>query len=258
MALIETHYFSEVLGIQTTMNVIIPGYPGAPARQPIPVLYLLHGMSQDYSSWLRFSMIEQYADEYGVAVIMPDANMSWYTDMKHGFAYWTHLTEELPMIVHRFFPSLSTKREDTFVAGLSMGAYGAIKFGMLRPDMFSYVGAFSPAGDIADHMNNPAFPDWEHRLYHDIFGTEEEYHAGDGDLYTQAPLRADAARDVKFLLYCGTEDVYLPQARSIAEALENAGYDMEYKESSGDHNWYFWDPAVLEFVLQLPLKKGDA
>ncbi|MBQ7299952.1 MAG: esterase family protein, partial [Clostridia bacterium] len=105
MALIETHYFSEVLGMQTSMNVIIPGYPGAPARRPIPVLYLLHGMSQDYTSWLRFSMIEQYADEFGVAVIMPDANMSWYTDMKRGFAYWTHLTEELPGIVHRFFPA---------------------------------------------------------------------------------------------------------------------------------------------------------
>ena len=75
MAFIETHYFSAVLGMQTKMNVIIPGYPGAPARCPIPVLYLLHGMSQDYSDWVRFSMIEQYADEFGVAVIMPDANM---------------------------------------------------------------------------------------------------------------------------------------------------------------------------------------
>ena len=197
MALIETNYFSDVLGMQTKMNVIIPGYPGAPARRPIPVMYLLHGMSQDYSDWVRFSMIEQYADEFGVAVIMPDANMSWYTDMKRGFRYWTHLTEELPMIVHRFFPALSTAREDTFVAGLSMGAYGAIKFGMLRPDMFSYVGSFSPAGDMAHHMNNPEFPDWEHRLYHDIFGTEEEYHAEDGDLYTQAPLRAEAAKNTK-------------------------------------------------------------
>ena len=126
MALIETNYFSDVLGMQTKMNVIIPGYPGEPARRPIPVLYLLHGMSQDYSCWLRFSKIEQYADEFGIAVIMPDANMSWYADMKRGFRYWTHLTEELPTLVHRFFPALSTAREDTFVAGLSMGAYGAI------------------------------------------------------------------------------------------------------------------------------------
>ena len=256
MALIETNYFSDVLGMQTKMNVIIPGYPGAPARRPIPVMYLLHGMSQDYSDWVRFSMIEQYADEFGVAVIMPDANMSWYTDMKRGFRYWTHLTEELPKIVHRFFPALSTAREDTFVAGLSMGAYGAIKFGMLRPDMFSYVGAFSPPPDMAHHMNNPAFPEWEHRLYHDIFGTEEEYHAEDGDLYTQAPLRAEAAKNTKFFLYCGTEDVYLPQSRSIAKALSDADYDMVYAESAGDHNWYFRNRVVKEFILELPLRKG--
>ena len=257
MALIETVYFSDVLGIQTKMNVILPRYPGQPARTPVPVLYLLHGMSQDYSCWLRYSQIEQFAEEFGAAVIMPDANMSWYADMKHGFAYMTHLTEELPVIVHRFFPQLSKAREDTFVAGLSMGAYGAIRFGMLKPEMFSVVGAFSPPPDMAHHMNNPEFPDWEHRLYHDIFGTEEEYHAGDGDLYTQAPLRAAAARDVKFYLYCGTEDVYLPMARSMAQALRDAEYDMVYNESPGDHNWYFWNRVIREFFCALPLRGGN-
>lgn len=256
MALIETHYFSDVLGMQTAMNVILPCYPGEPARRPIPVLYLLHGMSQDYSCWLRFSKIEQYADDFGLAVVMPDAGMSWYTDMKHGFRYMTHLTEELPAIVHRFFPALSTAREDTFVAGLSMGAYGAIKFGMLRPDLFSYVGAFSPPPDMEFHMRNPDFPDWEHRLYHDIFGTEEQYHAEDGDLYTQAPLRAEAAKNTRFFLYCGTEDVYLPQSRSIAKALSDASYNMVYEESEGTHNFCFWDRVVKEFILELPLRGG--
>ncbi|MBQ8576738.1 MAG: esterase family protein [Clostridia bacterium] len=257
MALIEVNYFSDILGMQTKMNVILPQYPGLPARTPIPVLYLLHGMSQTYSSWTQYSMIEQYAEERGFAVIMPDANMSWYTDMKRGYAYWTHLTEELPNIVHRFFPSLSDKREDTFVAGLSMGAYGAIKFGMLRPDLFSYVGAFSPPPDMAHHMNNPDFPDWEHWLYHDIFGTEEEYHASENDLYTQAPLRRDAVGDTKFFLYCGTEDVYLPQSQSIANALSDADYDMVYKESPGDHNWWFWNRVAWEFINELPLKGGQ-
>ncbi len=256
MAFFETHYFSEVLGIQVKMNVILPGHPGIEPKPPYKVLYLLHGMSQNADSWLHHSSIRTYAEDRGIAVIMPYASMSWYTDMKYGFAFETALVKELPAVVRRLFPCISDKREDTFVAGLSMGAYGAIKFGMLYPDRYSVVGAFSPPPDIAWHMKNPDFPDWEHRLYHDIFGTEEEYHQSDNDLYTVAAKHAEAAKNTKFYLWCGTEDVYLPQSRSIAKTLLENGYDVTYKESAGDHSWWYWNPASWEFMQLLPTKEG--
>ncbi|MBP3917766.1 MAG: prolyl oligopeptidase family serine peptidase [Clostridia bacterium] len=257
MALIETHFFSKVLGMQTKMNVILPVYPGNAERKPYPVLYLLHGMSQNCNAWLHYSQIRMYAEGLGFAVVMPDASMSWYTDMKHGFAYWEHLSKELPDVVSRYFPAISRTQEDTFVAGLSMGAYGAIKFGMQQPERFCCVGAFSPPPDMEMHMYNPDFEEWEHKLYHDIFGTDEEYHASTNDLYAQAPLCAARAKNTKFYLYCGTEDVYLPQARSIAKTMQDAGYGISYEESAGSHNWAYWNGVLPQFLNKLPLKKGE-
>ncbi len=252
MALMETHYFSNVLGMQTKMNVILPGHPGVIPHAPYRVLYLLHGMSQDYRAWLDYSLIRFYAEEHSLAVIMPDADMSWYTDMKYGFRYFTHLTKELPEIVRRMFPRISDRREDTFVAGLSMGGYGALKFGLLCPERYSHVGAFSPPPDIAWHMNNPAFPDWERRLYHDIFGTEEEYLQSENNLYAQAAIRRHAVGDTKFFVYCGSSDVYVSQSRSIAIAMQDAKYDIRYEESNGDHNWDFWNRVLPAFIGELP------
>lgn len=256
MALIETHFYSGTLGMQTTANVIIPIHSDKLTEDEFPVLYLLHGMSQNYSAWQRYSMVEQYAEEAGVAVVMPDAGMSWYTDMKYGFAYETFLTEELPAIISRFFPRLSRRREKTFVAGLSMGAYGALKFGMLHPDLFSFVGSFSPAPDIADHMNCPDYPAWEKNLYHDIFGSEEDYHQSKNDLFAQAPLRAHDAEQTAFYICCGTEDRFLPQTRSIVRVMEQSAYHLTYRESPGNHDWHFWNRAIRDFISCLPLKGG--
>ncbi len=247
MAWIETCFFSEVLGMQTKMNVLIPQREDG-AHLTCPVLYLLHGMSQDYTAWLRNSLIERYVEQYGFVAIMPDAGLGWYTDMKYGFAYWTFLTQELPAVCHHFFPQLSNKREDTFVAGLSMGAYGALKCGILCADKYSAVGAFSAPPDILHHMRNETFPAEEHALMHDIFGTEEEYRGSINDLYAQALIHAADALKARIYMSCGTEDIFLTQSRTMYDALTAAAYDVTYHETSGDHNWDFWNAEIENFL----------
>ncbi len=128
MALLHVNFFSEVLGMSMNMDVILPqrtsgqiGMKGNRKDGKYPVLYLLHGMSDDHTIWQRRTSIERYVSELGIAVVMPTVHLSFYTDMKYGINYWTFISIELPSICREFFPNMSDRREDTFAAGLSMG-----------------------------------------------------------------------------------------------------------------------------------------
>ncbi len=157
MALIECNFFSEALGLSCSMNVILPqsvgkgmiGMKETGAGSAPPVLYLLHGMSDDHTIWLRRTSIERYAAPLGLAVVMPAVHRSYYTDMHEGGAYWTFVSEELPRIVESLF-KVSADPRDRFVAGLSMGGYGAAKLALRRPDFFAAAASLSGAMDIHD------------------------------------------------------------------------------------------------------------
>ncbi|MFC4779224.1 alpha/beta hydrolase [Paenibacillus sp. GCM10023252] len=158
MAMMQCQFFSEVLSLNTTMTVILPqqtsnqigmeGKQSAGRERKHPVLYLLHGYSDDDSIWLRRTSIERYAAALGIAVVMPQVHQSFYTDMAYGNRYWTFLSEELPALARSFFP-LSEAREDNFVAGLSMGGYGAFKWALRHPNRFAAAASLSGALDMA-------------------------------------------------------------------------------------------------------------
>ena len=105
MALIRIGFFSTVLGMCTSCDVILPQQTDAdaPARE-FPVMYLLHNLTKSHSTWQRMTCIERYALNHGVAVVMPDAQLSSYADMLHGGRFFTYIADELPGIVHSFFP----------------------------------------------------------------------------------------------------------------------------------------------------------
>ena len=149
MALLHVNYFSEALGVQTPVDVILPeGKQGigveASGECELPkVLYLLHGYSDDHTIWQRRTSVERYAARHNLAVVMPGVNHSFYCNEFHGERYWDFVSQELPAVMHRFF-RLSDKPEDTFVAGLSMGGYGAMKLALNFPERFG-AGLPSPA-----------------------------------------------------------------------------------------------------------------
>ena len=146
MARLHTQFRSDALQIAVSVDVILPQEACLKGRKP-PVLYLLHGLSDDHSIWLRRTSIERYADVLGLAVVMPAVNRSFYADTAYGAQYWTFVSEELPRVMHGFFP-LSDKRADTFVAGLSMGGYGAFKLALTLPDRFAAAASLSGALDV--------------------------------------------------------------------------------------------------------------
>ena len=157
MALLHVNFFSDVLGMATSMDVILPeqtmgqiGMEGRASDKPYPTLYLLHGMSDDHTIWQRRTSIERYVSDMGIAVVMPTTHLGWYTDMAQGNRYWTFISEELPAKCRSFFKNMSDRREDTFAAGLSMGGYGAFKLGLRCPDRFAAVASLSGGLDAAD------------------------------------------------------------------------------------------------------------
>ena len=109
MAFLDFHFHSDVLGKQVAAYVVLPqetsasqiGIEGKKTAKKFPCLYLLHGLSDDHTIWMRRTAIERYASNYGICVVMPRADKSFYTDMKYGMKYYTYITEELPQFITR-------------------------------------------------------------------------------------------------------------------------------------------------------------
>lgn len=254
MALLHVNFFSEVLGMCMNMDVILPqrtlgqiGMEGVRKDDKYPVLYLLHGMSDDQTVWQRRTSIERYAAQYGIAVVMPTVHLSFYTDMKYGLKYWTFLSDELPKICHEFFPNISEKREDTFAAGLSMGGYGAMKLGLLKADKFAGAASLSGAVDMVSAMKNR---DEEAEIFKLIFGSAEEMEGTDNDLLAAATRLKESGKPLPELyLWCGTEDFLYQDNLSMLKRLKELGIPVTYEESAGDHQWCYWDEKIQR-VLQ--------
>ncbi len=263
MALLHVNFSSEVLCMNTEMDVILPertkgqiGMEGKAGEGTYPTLYLLHGMSDDHTIWQRRTSIERYASEKGVAVVMPTTHLGWYTDMAIGYDYWTFLTSELPAICRDMFPRMSRKREDTFVAGLSMGGYGALKCGLRAPELFSYAAGLSSACDVAGILENPANAG-ENTFWTDIFGEPSAVRGSFNDLFAAASeLAASGKPRAKLYMWCGTEDFLYRDNVALRDHLRALGYDLTYEESPGDHQWKYWDAKIQTVLDWLPLGEG--
>lgn len=260
MALIHCDFFSEVLGVSTSICVILPqntysqiGMAGSAKKEKHPTLYLLHGLSDDHTIWQRRTSIERYVADMGLAVVMPNGGRSFYTDMKHGYKYFTFMTEELPEIARQFFP-LSEKREDNFVAGLSMGGYGAFKLALSCPDKFAAAASLSGALDMASRVKEKdALANEE---MYNVFGDLNSLAGSNNDLFHLAKKLEDSG-SVKPKLYqcCGTEDFLYEDNQDFRKYIETLNYDYTYQEGPGQHEWGYWDDNIQKVFKWLPINK---
>lgn len=247
MILTELNFFSEILGLHTRMNVMLPQQEVSEKTRPnYRTLYLLHGHSDDYTAWQRWTSIERYVEGLNMAVIMPDAQVSFYTDMVHGGRYWTFISEEVPALVRNLFP-LSTDRADNFVAGLSMGGYGAFKLALAHPERFAAAASLSGAVDIRQIVNEEGVDRDEVWLagMRNIFGDNLGDVAGsDHDLMTLARRAANAEEKPRLYQCCGTEDFLYQNNLGFRDFLHTLPLDLTYEEGPGDHNWAYWDKMI--------------
>lgn len=248
MAFITCNFHSNALGKACQMNVIIPQTPMNPANRPYPVLYLLHGLSDDSTIWARRTSIERYAAEYDLAIVMPDGERGFYTDAQDGFKFWTMISEELPQIVSSMF-HVSTDRDKTFAAGLSMGGYGALKLALRCPDRFAGAVGISSVADIKCWLNHRmATPEMQR-----IFTKDGKFADESNDLLTLASQAIALQAPPKIMTICGTEDFLYQDNQTFRKHMESIQYPgYQYREGPGSHSWEFWDTWIqvaLKFLL---------
>jgi len=248
MALFRGDIRSSVLQMDTSVSVILPyDRPVEHQQQPCKVLYLLHGIKLNSTGWPRWTNLETYAKETGIAVVVPEGYRGFYTDMVYGPAYYTFFSQELPDLCCKMF-GISDRREDTFAAGLSMGGYGALKLALRSPQRFGAAASFSATADPLDfalHMGGELTV----REAPSIWGTDLRLQPED-DLFALAKQAAALPRAQRPRLYacCGTEDGLYPQNLRLKAALEDLPLDFTFESWHGVHNWDFWEVALQKGI----------
>jgi len=267
MAYFDVRFFADTLGVSTSMQVLLPQDAGSSqigqteggGEGPFPVLYLLHGWSDDDSIWMRRTSIERYAMERGLAVVMPRGELSYYQNMASGMAFYDFIAEEVPRLCENWFP-IRKDRAGTFAAGLSMGGYGAFLLGLSRPDRYGAVASLSGALDVAD-LKNRFDEEGRRAKMAAIFGTEGEFFDAENRDLFRLTEKAAASGTVLPRMYqwCGTEDFLYKHNLRFRDHVHKLRLPLEYLEGPGDHSWTHWDreiQPVLDWMLE-PLPSRD-
>ncbi|MFW6008731.1 MAG: alpha/beta hydrolase, partial [archaeon] len=223
-------------------------------KNKYPVLYLLHGLTDNHSSWQRFSSIERYAQEKGLAVVMPNVHRSFYTNMEKGYNYWSFLDEELQEVVVDFF-NISKKRKDNFVAGLSMGGYGSFKWALRRPEKFAAAASFSGALNLARRVYD--FKDKQDRIdeFELIYGDIDSIKNSKNDIfYLLKNLKNYNGEIPKLYAYIGKDDFLYEDNITFKKLCKREKIELFFEEDKGGHEWEFWDKKILDFISRITLK----
>ncbi|MBW3622612.1 MAG: esterase family protein [Armatimonadetes bacterium] len=240
MSFCQVNFFSPSLRKMMAMNIVLP--ESADLEGPFAVFYLLHGLSDDHSAWMRRTSIERYAQDYPLLVVMPDGGRSFYTDAVEGPAYESYMIRDVIGFVDRHFRTKAT-REGRAIGGLSMGGYGALKLALKHSDLFCSVNSHSGAPGFARRNLDPE----KDAEFLRILGPNAA--GGPEDIFALAE-RAERSTLSTIRIDCGTEDFLLEDNREFHAHLERIGIPHEYEEHPGAHNWAYWDTHVrtaLEF-----------
>ena len=270
MATMEIHMFSEALKRNVTFNAIVPidkrsidGYQLRDDR-PMKTLYLLHGVYGDCTEWQNFTRVALWAQDKNLCVIMPSGENKFYTDIENSNDYFGKFVGEELVAFTRALFHLSSAREDTYVAGLSMGGLGALLTGLRNPETFGYIGAFSSALIL----DNAPLDDKGTRLFQrngsgELITRAEFYESSVGslenlnprnDVYALVDQCVQNGNIPKIYQAIGTSDFLLNGNRAFKAYLDRKGVEVVYEESEGAHEWNFWDKALYHFLQLLPLE----
>lgn len=241
MASITLSFHSEALERTVPLRALVP-LEDAP-RVPMPAMYLLHGLYGSEQDWFQYTRVMLWARAKGLAVFCPAGENGFYVNQADtGEAYMRYVGEELPAFTRRLFP-LSSRREDTFIAGLSMGGYGALNAGLTYPETFGKVAALSAALRPWKRMDKPQGGCVQRPAYaRALFGQDTE----PWDTLTLA--RQCGARAPELWLSCGAQDDLLEENIALVNGLRQAGIPAYFDQPPGAHNWDFWDREIQRVI----------
>ncbi len=271
MALLEVNFVSKSMARTETFNAIVPAdklsMPGQEADAdsaalPFKTLYLLHGGFGNYTDFISGTRIQRWAEDRNLAVIMPSGGNQFYIDKEDTEEnFGAYVGQELVEFTRSIFP-LSTKREDTFIAGLSMGGYGALINGLKYTDNFGYIGAFSAALILNDIIQETEFLKgfgFKTAYYERVFGQKDALEGTDKDYrFLIEELQRQSKPLPEIYLAIGRNDFLYEQNQAYRKFLSERNVRFTYEEGDGCHDWDFWDTYLHRFLDWLPLKSGQA
>ena len=265
MAHLQVNFMSEALMRTVTIHVILPTDklvpPGCPkpAGGPYKTLYLLNGIMGNHTDWCNATNIQILAETYNIAVVMPGGENRFYLDFEPTHElYGEFVGRELVEATRKMFP-LSDRREDTFIAGVSMGGYGALRNGLKYSENFGYIAGISTAMVLYDLKSrtdeHPMF--LETKSYAEtIFGDFDTVMDSDKNpLWLAKKLIENGKPLPELFLMIGTDDFLYASNQRLRKDLDALGISYEYAEAPGDHDWNFWKDAILKVLDWLPLKE---
>ena len=248
MALIRIDHTPETVKVNLPLYLIVPD-PEKMGDTPVSarkVLYLLHGLSDDASAWQRYTSIETLAMAYGLVVVMPSAGRSFYIDQPNGQAYFSYLTEELPRYLKDVF-GLSPDREDTFIAGNSMGGYGAFKAALLHPELYAAAASFSGVLSLAVLQLDP--DDERRHEFSLLFGDFDQLAGSEYDPATWLQRSAEnPSQQPRLFITAGRQEDVYPLSGYFHNTCQSLGIQSEYYEEDGQHDWFQWDRQIRRFL----------
>ena len=242
MAFLRVEYFSKTLQMTTSFQAVLPDEG---KLKDAKVIYLLHGLSDNCTNWMRFTACERYAREFGTALIMPEVQRGFYIDGVYSLDYFTYVSQELPQAVHRMF-GLSLQREKSYVMGLSMGGFGALKCALTYPKRYAGCGSFSGVTDLnATSRRDGALRAWE---FDALLGIGKQP-GRENDLFALAQKK-----DLPpIYLSCGEQDALYPMNVEFAAHLQKNSAVYRFDHRPGNHTWDFWDQSLhdcMQWLLQ--------
>lgn len=256
MALIHYNFDSRVLVQKTDVLVILPDVDWSEETEgkKYQTLYLLHGGGEDYTSYVRYTNIETWANERKLAVIMPCGTNSSYMDMDYGQRYYTYISEELPNVMQHVFP-LSRKKEDHFVMGFSMGGMGTMHWSFDHPEFFAAAAFMSGGGDFTEATEyiNPGIPAPQNDIFYPPFGGIDKVKGSEGDvrmLVQRMVQKWPKEMWPRFFSTAGKEDFMLTSSYEFANYMKSLGIDITFHAGAGGHVWSYWNewmPKILEW-----------
>lgn len=267
MAIIQAKFFSNSLSRTVPFVAVLPN-DGAFSEYGEPdfvtgkmrTLYLLHGYTGDETDYLANTRIRELSKKYGIAVIMPDGDNSFYLDHPVEKRYFgKYIGEELVEYTRRLF-HLSEKREDTYIGGLSMGGYGAMRNGLKYAQTFSKIVAFSGAYLPVRIVDNGGVPvddgvsDVEFQCR--IFGDPKKIENSDIDpKFLYRGLKKNGQEIPRIFMAEGSEDILIKENHSMRDFLAGQNADYVYMEDRGFHDWDFWNKHLEDAFAFLNEKK---
>ncbi len=252
MAYLKLDMYSDMLYQNMNVDLFLPqDYEEHKGTQPKAVVYLLHGMKGNSSSWFNLTAAQRYARENNIVLVCPTAHNSFYADDYFGEGYFTYITQELPLKLKEMF-NISFNRSNTFIAGLSMGGYGAMLLGLRRPDLYAACASFSGAVGMTKRnidINDPFMKRFMMPILGPGMQMKQEL---DLESLLENVSKMPTNEQPRILQTCGKQDYLYQSNVDFKNYAKQLPVDFTYMEWDGEHEWDFWDRSLsyaIDFFL---------